>query len=147
MSRLVRLNDVGPRDGLQNQSVGLDPVQRVDLIRALLGAGVRYIEVGSFVSPRAVPAMVGTDRVLAELKTDPGEFSVLVPNMKGYELARDAGAKCVGMVLYGTESMARGECEHGTGRCRRHRGADTAKVCRSWYPGRGNDFGCLGVSF
>jgi hydroxymethylglutaryl-CoA lyase len=51
--------------------------------------------------------MVGTDRVLAELKTDPGEFSVLVPNMKGYELARDAGAKCVGMVLYGTESMAR----------------------------------------
>jgi hydroxymethylglutaryl-CoA lyase len=66
-----------------------------------------HIEVGSFVSPKAVPAMIETDRVLAALDGQPGDFSVLVPNMKGYELARAAGARCVVMVLYGTDGMAR----------------------------------------
>ncbi len=102
----VIINDVGPRDGLQNQAVILTPEQRVALIRALLKAGMEHIEVGSFVSPKAVPAMAGTDRVLAALSNEKNGFSVLVPNMKGYELARDAGAQCVGMVLYGTDGMA-----------------------------------------
>jgi hydroxymethylglutaryl-CoA lyase len=66
-----------------------------------------HVEVGSFVSPKAVPAMIATDRVLAALDGQPGNFSVLVPNMKGYELARAAGARCVVMVLYGTDGMAR----------------------------------------
>jgi len=107
MKGKVIINDVGPRDGLQNQAVTLTPGQRVELIRALLKAGMDHIEVGSFVSPKAVPAMAGTDRVLAALDDELGGFSVLVPNMKGYELARDAGAQCVGMVLYGTDGMAR----------------------------------------
>ena len=107
MKGKVIINDVGPRDGLQNQAVTLTPGQRVELIRALLKAGMDHIELGSFVSPKAVPAMAGTDRVLAALDDEQGGFSVLVPNMKGYELARDAGAKCVGMVLYGTDAMAR----------------------------------------
>ncbi|MGD8384222.1 MAG: hydroxymethylglutaryl-CoA lyase [Lysobacterales bacterium] len=101
------VNDVGPRDGLQNQPVRLAPEQRLELIRALLAAGVQHIEVGSFVSPKAVPAMVGTDRVLAGLEGASGVFSVLVPNLKGYELARDAGAKIVEMVLYATDGMAK----------------------------------------
>lgn len=107
MSSKVIINDVGPRDGLQNQSVRLAAEQRAALIKALLKAGMRHIEVGSFVSPKAVPAMVGTDRVLAALHDEQGVFSVLVPNMKGYELARAAGAECVAMVLYGTDGMAR----------------------------------------
>ena len=107
MTRKVIINDVGPRDGLQSQAVILTPEQRVKLIRALLKAGMDHIEVGSFVSPKAVPAMAGTDLVLAALDDEKDGFSVLVPNMKGYELARDAGAKCVGMVLYGTDGMAR----------------------------------------
>jgi hydroxymethylglutaryl-CoA lyase len=103
----VTINDVGPRDGLQNQAVRLSVEQRVALIKALLKAGLRHIEAGSFVSPKAVPAMVGTDRVLDGLQDEQGNFSVLVPNMKGYELARAAGAECVAMVLYGSDGMAR----------------------------------------
>jgi len=107
MKGKVIINDVGPRDGLQNQPVRLSHEERVELIRALLKAGVGHIEVGSFVSPKAVPAMVGTDHVLAALDGEQADFSVLVPNMKGYELARDAGAKCVAMVLYATDGMAK----------------------------------------
>lgn len=107
MSSKVIINDVGPRDGLQNQSVNLTPEARVQLIRALLKAGVTNIEVGSFVSPKAVPAMVGTDRVLAALAGTAGNYSVLVPNLKGYELAKSAGATCVAMVLYATDGMAK----------------------------------------
>jgi hydroxymethylglutaryl-CoA lyase len=107
MSNAVTINDVGPRDGLQNQPVSLSPEKRVELIKALLKSGMDHIEVGSFVSPKAVPAMIATDRVLAALDGQPGDFSVLVPNMKGYELARAAGARCVVMVLYGTDGMAR----------------------------------------
>ncbi len=107
MSNAVTINDVGPRDGLQNQPVSLSPEKRVELIKALLKSGMDHIEVGSFVSPKAVPAMIETDRVLAALDGQPGDFSVLVPNMKGYELARAAGARCVVMVLYGTDGMAR----------------------------------------
>jgi hydroxymethylglutaryl-CoA lyase len=107
MTAKIIINDVGPRDGLQNQSISLSPAERVELIKALLKAGVRHIEVGSFVSPKAVPAMAGTDTVLNSLGESRGEFSVLVPNMKGYELAVAAGARCVAMVLYGTDGMAR----------------------------------------
>ncbi len=107
MSDTVIINDVGPRDGLQNQPVSLSPEKRVELIQALLKSGMDHIEVGSFVSPKAVPAMIATDRVLAVLDGQPGNFSVLVPNMKGYELARAAGARCVVMVLYGSDGMAR----------------------------------------
>lgn len=107
MSKQVIINDVGPRDGLQNQTAHLSPEQRVEIINALLNAGVDHVEVGSFVSPKAVPAMVGTDDVLSGLSDKQGQFSVLVPNMKGYELALAAGAKCVAMVLYGTDGMAK----------------------------------------
>ena len=109
MSQLI-INDVGPRDGLQNQAKHLAPSDRIDLVRALLAAGLRHVEVGAFVSPRAVPAMVGADEILAGLNdVDPDEtvLTVLIPNDRGYELARAAGARSVCMVLYGSEGMAR----------------------------------------
>lgn len=107
MADTVIINDVGPRDGLQNQPKHLSVDERVRLIRALADAGVNHIEAGSFVSPKAVPAMAGTDAVIAALADDRGvHYSALIPNMKGYELAREAGAKHVAMVLYGSETMA-----------------------------------------
>lgn len=107
MSDSIIVNDVGPRDGLQNQPKILDPQQRLQLIQSLLDAGMKHIEVGAFVSPKAVPAMAGADQLFASLPDRPNAcFTALIPNLKGYELARDAGAKSVCMVLYGTDGMA-----------------------------------------
>lgn len=114
MSGAVTVNDVGPRDGLQNQARILTPVQRLELVQALIVAGLRNIEVGSFVSPRAVPAMAGAEAVVAGLPQVEGScFSVLIPNLKGYELAVAAGARSVAMVLYGSEGMAQKNANMG----------------------------------
>jgi hydroxymethylglutaryl-CoA lyase len=104
----VTVNDVGPRDGLQNQPRILPPAERARLVRALLAAGVRHVEAGAFVSPKAVPAMAGADEVLRAVGDVAGAvLTVLIPNVRGYELARAAGARSVCMVLYGSDGMAR----------------------------------------
>ncbi len=93
MSNHVRLYEVGPRDGLQNEARIISVEQKVGLIRALVQAGLKDIEVGSFVSEKWVPQMANTDRVLAGL--DYGRevnYAVLVPNMKGLEAWRQARA-------------------------------------------------------
>jgi len=114
MRETVTINDVGPRDGLQNQQRILTPQQRLELVKALVAAGVKHIEVGSFVSPRAVPAMAGAAEVLAGLPRGGGSrFTVLIPNMKGYELAQAAGATSVNMVLYASEGMAKKNANMG----------------------------------
>lgn len=103
----VVFTDVGPRDGLQNQPKILSLDERLALIQAISAAGIKNIEVGSFVSPKAVPAMAGTGELIARLPDQDGvHYSVLIPNRKGYELARDAGASTVNMVLYASEGMA-----------------------------------------
>ncbi len=103
----VIVNDVGPRDGLQNQPKILSPAERVQLVKALLAAGMGHVEVGAFVSPKAVPAMAGTDEVLSGLANiSDAVLTVLIPNLRGYELATAAGAKNVCMVLYGSDGMA-----------------------------------------
>jgi hydroxymethylglutaryl-CoA lyase len=98
-SETVIINEVGPRDGLQNQPRILDPDQRLRLIGALVDAGLPALEAGSFVSPRAVPAMAGTAAVIAGLPDRPVYYSALVPNRKGYELARAAGVRAIGSVI------------------------------------------------
>ena len=108
MNDSVFITDVGPRDGLQNQPKILTAGERLDLISALADAGLPGIEVGSFVSPKAVPAMAGTGELIPQLSAASGvQYSALIPNMKGYELARDAGVRSVNMVLYASEGMAR----------------------------------------
>ena len=87
----VIVNDVAPRDGLQNHPATVSPEDRVGLINKLVDAGVPAVEVASFVSPRAVPKMAGAARVVAQLDLGRAAFSALVPNRKGYELARAAG--------------------------------------------------------
>ena len=103
---MVIINDVGPRDGLQSQDKILPVSDRVKLIRSIAAAGVEHIEVGAFVSPKAVPAMASTDQVLDQI-SDLSSINktVLIPNHRGYQMAKDAGAKQVAMVLYASEGM------------------------------------------
>lgn len=102
----VTVNEVGPRDGLQSQSRHLDPAQRLEMIRMLAATGLSSIEAGSFVSPKAVPQMAGTGDIFPQLP-EPGRvrYSALIPNRRGYELARAAGAGTVSVVLSSTETM------------------------------------------
>lgn len=109
ISNQVVITDVGPRDGLQNQPRILSVEQRTALVREIAAAGVPRIEVGSFVSLKAVPAMANSDQIFKALEGQT-DFTTpciaLIPNMKGYEFARDAGAKIVTMVLYASDGMA-----------------------------------------
>jgi len=99
ITETVIINEVGPRDGLQNQARVLSSAQRLQMIEALVAAGLRSIEVGSFVSPKAVPAMANSDAVVAGLPRADVYYSALVPNRKGYELARATGIKALGLIL------------------------------------------------
>ncbi len=93
MSNHVRLYEVGPRDGLQNEAKVISVADKLALICALAEAGLRDIEVGSFVSPKWVPQMSDTDKVLAGLNYENSvNYAVLVPNMKGFEAWREARA-------------------------------------------------------
>jgi hydroxymethylglutaryl-CoA lyase len=103
----VSIREVGPRDGLQSEP----PVpvsDRVRLVDALSATGVRRIEVGSFVSPRAVPAMAGSGQVFAGLSRRPGvTYSALVPNRRGAADALAAGADRLQVVVAASESYNR----------------------------------------
>jgi hydroxymethylglutaryl-CoA lyase len=84
----VRIVDVGPRDGLQNESAPVSTAQKVELVQRLQAAGLKEIEVASFVSPKWVPQMADNAAVLAAIERRPGvRYSVLTPNMKGLEAA------------------------------------------------------------
>jgi hydroxymethylglutaryl-CoA lyase len=100
----VDVREVGPRDGLQNEK----PVpveERVRLIDALSGTGLRFIEAASFVSAKAIPPMAGADEVMARITRRPGVvYSALVPNPKGAELATAAGADEIELVVSASET-------------------------------------------
>jgi hydroxymethylglutaryl-CoA lyase len=84
----VTLVDVGPRDGLQNEKQTVETAHKVELVLRLQAAGLREIEVTSFVSPKWVPQMADNAAVMAGVQRAPGvRLSVLVPNMKGLEAA------------------------------------------------------------
>jgi len=105
-SDFIFINEVGPRDGLQNQKTIMSAPARLELIEKLIDANFPGIEVASFVSPKAVPAMEGAGEIMHGLNdTKECEISVLVPNLKGFELARDAGAKIISVVPSATETM------------------------------------------
>jgi hydroxymethylglutaryl-CoA lyase len=104
-SDFVFVNDVGPRDGLQNQQVHVSSDDRIRLIGALIDAGVPDIEVASFVSPKAVPQMAGAGEIVRHFEHASANISSLVPNQKGYELAKAAGAKIISVVPSATETM------------------------------------------
>lgn len=108
MSDQVRIVEVGPRDGLQNEKTAVSIDARVAFIEALLGAGLHTVEVGAFVSPKAIPQMVGSGEVLRRVsRHGGGEFHVLVPNEKGYEAARAAGANVIAVFGSASEGFSR----------------------------------------
>jgi len=103
----IRIVEVGPRDGLQNEAQPLSPQERVDLIQQLAAAGLKDIEAGSFVSPRWVPQMAGSDEVLESLSGRLDlRLPVLVPNKKGYENARAAGAREIAIFGAASETFS-----------------------------------------
>ena len=82
----VKLVDVGPRDGLQNEKEPVPAAVKIELVHRLQDAGLREIEVTSFVSPKWVPQMADAVEVMAGIQRKPGvRYSVLTPNMKGFE--------------------------------------------------------------
>jgi hydroxymethylglutaryl-CoA lyase len=101
----ITINDVGPRDGLQNQPKLLTKEQRLSLISALIDAKVPEIEVGAFVSPKSVPAMAGTAELFAALENSTSLLSALIPNMKGFELAMSAQVPVMSLVVAASNTM------------------------------------------
>ncbi len=100
--------DVGPRDGLQNEPYMLPTEQKIRLIGGLVDAGVKWIQVTSFVHPKAVPQMADAAEVAAGLPPRADvRYVALIPNEKGYERALAAGLRHVGLVLSATETMNR----------------------------------------
>jgi hydroxymethylglutaryl-CoA lyase len=108
MSDSVRIVEVGPRDGLQNEKTSVSVAARIAFIEQLIGAGLHTVEVGAFVSPKAIPQMVDSDLVLRGVNHHhTSEFHVLVPNEKGYEAARAAGAKVIAVFASASEGFSR----------------------------------------
>lgn len=108
MSERIIINEVGLRDGLQNQSRNVCTTDKVALFNALAAAGIRHFELTSFVSPKAVPQLADANDLLAAVGSRPDfNLTCLVPNMRGYERAKAAGAKGIAVVLATTETLNR----------------------------------------
>ena len=103
----VTIVEVGPRDGLQNEPQPVSVADKVALIEALAAAGLPAIEAGSFVSPKWVPQMAGSDEVLRTVRKRPGvRYPVLVPNLKGLEAALQAGAEEIAVFGAASETFS-----------------------------------------
>lgn len=106
MSEFVKIVEVGPRDGLQNEKTPLTLEQRKALILDLMKTGLKSIEVGSCVSAKWVPQMAESDVLFAQLPKDPNiQFSLLTPNLKGFEAARAVGCQEVAVFTAASESF------------------------------------------
>ena len=104
----VRVVEVGPRDGLQNEAVSLSVDDKVAFAQALLDAGLSVVEAGAFVSAKWVPQMAGSDEVLRRLRRPPGaRLPVLVPNRRGFDAARAAGAREIAIFTAASETFNR----------------------------------------
>jgi hydroxymethylglutaryl-CoA lyase len=102
----VKIVEVGPRDGLQNEKVTVPAEAKVEYITALADAGLKVIEAGAFVSPKWVPQMADTAEVFREIPKDPGvDYPVLVPNMKGLERAIEAGVKSIAIFTAASDTF------------------------------------------
>lgn len=106
--RRVKVAEMGARDGLQNEQQIIPAECKIALIDKLAGAGLYYIEAGSFVSPKWVPQMADSDAVLAGIKRVDGvTYAALTPNMKGWEMAFQANVNEVAIFASASESFSR----------------------------------------
>ncbi len=108
LPRAVRIVEVGPRDGLQNEKALVPTEQKIQFIQMLAGAGLPVVEATSFVSPRAIPQLSDASAVMTGLKRLPAtEYPVLVPNLKGMERALAAGVRSIAVFTAASESFTR----------------------------------------
>ena len=106
MPSTVRIYEVGPRDGLQNEATAIATETKLEYIRQLRAAGLREIEATSFVSPRAIPQLTDADELMAELGAGDGvRYPVLVPNMRGMERAEAAGATALAVFTAASDAF------------------------------------------
>jgi hydroxymethylglutaryl-CoA lyase len=104
--RAVRIVEVGPRDGLQNEEAVVPADAKVAFIEALAAAGLRVVEATSFVSPRAIPQLADADEVFPRIDRRPGvRYPVLVPNLRGLERAEAAGVDAVAVFTAASEAF------------------------------------------
>ena len=103
----VRLVEVGPRDGLQNEAQPISVADKVRLVDDLTAAGLSYVEVGSFVSPKWVPQMAGSAEVFAGIRQQPGvTYAALAPNLRGFEDALAVQVKEVAVFAAASEAFS-----------------------------------------
>jgi hydroxymethylglutaryl-CoA lyase len=104
----VRIVEVGPRDGLQNEKMQIPTDQKIQFIRLLTESGLPVVEATSFVSPRAIPQLSDADAVMAGLmQWRETAYPVLVPNLKGMQRALAAGARSIAVFTAASESFTR----------------------------------------
>jgi hydroxymethylglutaryl-CoA lyase len=104
----VRIVEVGPRDGLQNEKAGVPTAVKLELIERLADAGLPAVEATAFVSPKWIPQMADHTEVLERIRRKPSvAYPVLTPNLKGFEAARAAGATEVAIFGAASESFSR----------------------------------------
>ncbi|HLZ28021.1 MAG TPA: hydroxymethylglutaryl-CoA lyase [Chloroflexota bacterium] len=112
--RQVRIVEVGPRDGLQNEAASIPTNTKVHFIDLLTEAGLPWIEVSSFVHPKAVPQMADADEVFAAIRQKPGvRYTALVPNPRGLDRALAAGVTDLALFVAATESFSRANINRG----------------------------------
>jgi hydroxymethylglutaryl-CoA lyase len=122
MSRFIQIVEVGPRDGLQSEPDILPTATKLELIGRLVDAGVRRVEVASFVNPKRVPQMADAEAVMAGLPRKPGvQYVGLVLNRKGFDRAHAAGCTEIGMVTAATDSFSQ-----------RNQGASVEETIQAW---------------
>lgn len=108
LPKKVRIVEVGPRDGLQNEAGVVPAAVKIELINRLADAGLQAIEATAFVSPKWVPQMADNAEVMAGIRRKPGvAYPVLVPNMKGFEAALAAGAEEIAVFGAASEAFSR----------------------------------------
>jgi isopropylmalate/homocitrate/citramalate synthase len=104
----VRIVEVGPRDGLQNESQTVPTATKIELVNRLADAGLPAVEAGAFVSPKWVPQMADSSAVLKGIRRKPGvAYPVLVPNMQGFESAVAAGVDEIAIFGAASETFSR----------------------------------------
>src|SRR5690349_14228530 len=108
MPSAVRIVEVGARDGLQNEKTIIPAATKIELIDRLSATGLRTIEATSFVSPKWVPQLADAAEVFAGIAQREGvAYPVLVPNLQGYERAREVGAREVAIFTAASEAFNR----------------------------------------
>src|SRR2546425_3500939 len=102
----VRIVEVGPRDGVQNESAIVPTVKKAEFIKLLAAAGLRDIEVASFVHPKWIPQLADAQELIQQLDVTPGvRYSALVPNMKGLERAIESGIRRIAVFTAASETF------------------------------------------